>query len=97
MRLSKWNTGIWPNQWWLLRYALPYNGVFHIGARFHDIWYERWWDENDRQRIDEMFYRLMLSVSTNLLQRFFAKLYYKLVQKFGYKYFTYIIKSNTNN
>lgn len=97
MRLSYWNIGLWPNTLGLLRYTLPYNGVFHIASKFHDVGYGRWWNENDRQRIDEMFYRLMLAVSTNIIQRFFAKLYYKLVQKFWYKYFTYIIKINTNN
>lgn len=91
MRLSKGNTGLWPNELGLLRYMLPYNGVFHIASKFHDVWYGRWWDENDRQRVDEMFYRLMLSVSTNPLQRLFAYIYYKLVRKFWYTYFVYII------
>lgn len=91
MRLSYWNIWLWPNKLGILRYALPYNGVFHIAARYHDIAYWRWWSEITRQKIDLMFYRLMLSASQNSLQRLFAKLYYYLVQKFWAKHFVYII------
>lgn len=97
MRLSKGKIWLWPNSWGVLRYILPFNWLFHIAARYHDVGYERWWTEDDRKKVDEMFYRLMISVSTNILKIMFAKLYYKLVRKFWYKYFVYIIYSNTNN
>ena len=84
MRLSYWNDGLWPNHWGILRYLLPYNYRFHKAACFHDTMYQLKWD---KQKADEWFYRLMLAKSKTKTQKTFAKIYFKLVSKFGNLYF----------
>lgn len=78
-------TWLWPWLIWKLE-ILPYAKLFRGAAYFHDVAYERWGTESDRERADNMFLRLMLSVSKTTLQKWFAWLYYKLVRKY-WKYF----------
>jgi len=68
---------------------LPYAKLFRVAARFHDIGFLNGWSEDDKKRIDLMFLRLMLAVSKNSLQRFFAYLYYYLVHYFWFLFFRY--------
>lgn len=84
MRLSYWNDGLWPNTWWVLRYLLPYNKLFHEAACFHDVMYSL---NQDKQKADEWFYRLMLAKSKTKTQKTFAKIYFRLVSKYGNLYF----------
>jgi len=80
--------GLWP---WLIgrMEILPYAKKFRVSARFHDIAYKKWGTEQDKIRADNMFYRLMVSVSNTHLQLFFAWLYYKLVKRFWFIFFNY--------
>lgn len=84
MRLSYWKQWLWPNTWWVLRYLLPYNKLFHEAACFHDTMYQLKWD---KQKADEWFYRLMMAKSKTKTQKTFAKIYFKLVSSFGNLYF----------
>lgn len=86
MRLSYWNQGIGPNSWWVIRYLLPYNKLFHYAACIHDKLYTISWEKH---KADEMFYRMMLAVSKTRTQIIFAKIYYKLVVLFWDYYFNY--------
>ena len=90
MRLAYWKHWIWPNSWWILRYLLPYNKLFHYCWVAHDTMYNI---NYNKERADEMFYRMMLAVSTNIIQKTFAYIYYKSVVLF-WKYF--YNKSNFN-
>jgi len=81
---------LWPWLIWRLE-ILPYAKLFRVWAIQHDIWYKRWWTEEDKIRVDNMFYKLMKSVCNNHLQLFFASLYYSLVKKYWYLFFNYHI------
>lgn len=84
MRLWFWNKWLWPNSWWILRYLLPCNNLFHHAAVLHDNLY---YISYNKERADKMFYRAMLAVSTNSLQRMFAFIYYQLVKKFWFLFY----------
>jgi hypothetical protein len=84
MRLSYWKQWIGPNSWGILRYLLPYNKLFHWAAVLHDNLY---YISYNKQRADDMFYRAMLWVSHNSLQRIFARIYYFLVKNFWFLFY----------
>lgn len=84
MRLSYWKKWIGPNKMGVIRYLLPYNKLFHWAAILHDNLYEI---SFNKKRADEMFYRSMLAVSKNKIQRTFAFIYYYLVKKFWFLFF----------
>ena len=83
-RLLFWKKWLWPNIFWPIRYLLPYNNLFHHAAVLHDNLYHI---SYNKERADEMFYRSMLAVSTNSLQRMFAFIYYQLVKKFWFLFY----------
>lgn len=84
MRLSYWENGLWPNNYWILRYLLPYNYRFHKAACFHDTMYSL---KHDKQKADLWFYKLMLAKCNNIIQITFANIYFRLVSRFGNLYF----------
>ena len=63
---------------------LPYNKLFHWAAMLHDNLYHISYNQ---KRADKMFYRSMLAVSTNSLQRMFAFIYYQLVKNFWFLFY----------
>lgn len=75
---------LWPNSWWVVRYLLPYNKLFHYAACLHDHLYSI---SFNKKRSDTMFNRLCLAKCNTSLQRIFANLYYKMVSKYGYLFF----------
>lgn len=89
MRLWFWKIWLGPNFLGPLRYLLPYNKRFHIAARYHDIAYWRWWTESQKQKIDLMFYNLMVANSKNFFHLTFAKIYYTIVYKYWFIFFKY--------
>lgn len=84
MRLYFWKKGLGPNIFWPLRYLLPYNKLFHWSAILHDDLYSISYNKN---RADEMFYKSMIAVSKNKLQKIFAYIYYILVKKFWFLFY----------
>ena len=84
MRLSYWNKWLWPNKLGIFRYLLPYNKLFHWSAILHDNLYEI---SFNKKRADKMFYKSMLAVSSNKMQRIFAFIYYYLVKKFWFLFY----------
>ena len=89
LRLWFWKVWLGPDIFGPFRYLLPYNTLFHIAARYHDIAYTRGWDKVVKCKVDEMFLRLMLSVCKNKLQKWFAYIYYYLVKSLGFMFFSY--------
>lgn len=87
--LGKNKPWLWPNSWGKIRILFPYHSLFYQASVWHDIWYTRGWNNQDKQRVDELFYKMMKWVSKNHLQNWFASLYYFLVKQYWYKYFNY--------
>ena len=84
MRLSYWKKWIGPNQLGILRYLLPYNKLFHWSAVLHDNLYSI---SFNKERADKIFLKSMLWVSKNIIQIFFAYLYYYLVKNFWFLFY----------
>ena len=80
--LSKWNRGLWPDSFWVIRYLLPYHKEFHIPAIYHDQGYEL--ALQPRKDIDDKFLKLMLKQNT---WKPFAILYYLLVRIFWWLFY----------
>jgi len=95
LRLSWWidlwynKKGLWPNSWGWIRIFFPYSSLFYVASIQHDIWYSNWYLKKDKIRVDNMFFLMMLIVSKNYIQRFFARFYFYMVKFFWFLYFNY--------
>lgn len=89
LNLSKWMSGLGPNSWGWFRIFLPYSILFYESSCMHDLKYTEWWEEINKVYADFEFLKHNLEKSKTKLQRFFAKFYYFLVNKYWYYYFNY--------
>ena len=87
--LSKWMSGLGPNNWWKIRVILPYSERFYIPACYHDIGYDEWISEEDKSKVDQKFYFDMLCECENKIQNKIAYFYYYMVKCYWYLYFNY--------
>lgn len=85
MRLWFWKKWLGPNIFWIIRYLLPYNKLFHHAAVLHDNLY---YISYNKERADKMFLKIMIVLSQwNIIKLLFAYLYYYLVKIFWFIFY----------